>query len=124
MKVEDNEDDTVDFKIKDIINIETTKLNTDILKRDNSKKIKPELFQNDAEDNFYRFVVELSSKRILSSIDFYQLLVNFIPLIDKFFEDVMVMDENPEIRNNRLTLLNEANNLFLKVADFTKIIKQ
>ena len=42
---------------------------------------------------------------------------------NKFFEDVMVMDKNVEIKNNRLKLLQTANEEFLKIADFTKIVK-
>ena len=41
--------------------------------------------------------------------------------VDTFFDQVMVMDENPEIRDNRLALLNRVRRLFLAVADISMI---
>lgn len=37
--------------------------------------------------------------------------------VDAFFDDVMVMDENIELRNNRLALLHHIQSLFRRVAD-------
>ncbi len=42
--------------------------------------------------------------------------------IDTFFEDVMVMDEDEALRNNRLALLNQLRNLFLQVADISLLV--
>ena len=42
--------------------------------------------------------------------------------IDSFFDSVMVMDENLEIRKNRLALLKSVENLFAKIADFGKLV--
>lgn len=42
--------------------------------------------------------------------------------IDKFFEDVMVMDKDEAIRNNRLGLLKSIDALVGRVADFSKIV--
>lgn len=39
--------------------------------------------------------------------------------VNAFFDNVMIMDENEEIRINRLTLLNKVKNLFLKVSDIS-----
>jgi glycyl-tRNA synthetase beta chain len=41
--------------------------------------------------------------------------------IDEFFDGVMVMVEDEAIRNNRLALLDEIGQLFLRVADFSKL---
>ena len=41
--------------------------------------------------------------------------------IDDFFERVMVMAEEKEIRENRLALLGGIVNLFESIADFSKI---
>ena len=35
----------------------------------------------------------------------------------------MIAKENPEVKENRIKLLKEANKEFLRIADFTKIIK-
>ncbi|MEX2474540.1 glycine--tRNA ligase subunit beta [Marinobacter sp.] len=39
--------------------------------------------------------------------------------VDKFFDEVMVMAEDEAIRNNRLAMLNQLRNLFLRVADIS-----
>jgi glycyl-tRNA synthetase beta chain len=41
--------------------------------------------------------------------------------IDEFFDKVMVMVEDEAIRNNRLALLDEIGQLFLRIADFSKL---
>ncbi len=41
--------------------------------------------------------------------------------VDKFFEHVLVMDENVELRKNRLSMLWEIRDLFFRIADFSKL---
>ena len=41
--------------------------------------------------------------------------------VDEFFDGVLVMAENPNVRNNRLALLAKITSLFETVADFSKI---
>ncbi|MGB9149362.1 MAG: glycine--tRNA ligase subunit beta [Burkholderiales bacterium] len=41
--------------------------------------------------------------------------------VDKFFEDVMVMHEDPAVRNNRIALLRELDGLMNQVADISKL---
>jgi glycyl-tRNA synthetase beta chain len=41
--------------------------------------------------------------------------------VDAFFDGVMVMAEQPEVRGNRLALLTEVGRLFEGIADFAKI---
>jgi glycyl-tRNA synthetase beta chain len=41
--------------------------------------------------------------------------------VDQFFDDVMVMDEDESLRNNRLALLNTMRNLFLRTADLSRL---
>ncbi|HKK06580.1 MAG TPA: glycine--tRNA ligase subunit beta [Gammaproteobacteria bacterium] len=41
--------------------------------------------------------------------------------VDTFFDDVMVMAEDPALRANRLALLNRMRNLFLEVADLSQL---
>lgn len=41
--------------------------------------------------------------------------------VDRFFDDVMVMVDDPKIRNNRLALLNELSALFLWTADISRL---
>ena len=42
--------------------------------------------------------------------------------IDKFFDDVMVMDKDEKIKGNRLGLLKSIDMLVAQVADFSKVV--
>lgn len=42
--------------------------------------------------------------------------------VDQFFDDVMVMVDDPAIRDNRLALLNSLRSLFLNVADISQLV--
>ncbi|QTL40038.1 glycine--tRNA ligase subunit beta [Xenorhabdus budapestensis] len=57
-----------------------------------------------AEGNYQDALVELASLR---------------EAVDAFFDNVMVMDEDLQVRVNRLTLLSELRELFLQVADIS-----
>jgi glycyl-tRNA synthetase beta chain len=41
--------------------------------------------------------------------------------VDRFFDDVLVMAEDPKVRANRLALLNETLSLFYRIADISKL---
>lgn len=43
------------------------------------------------------------------------------PVVDRFFNDVLVMAEDPALRENRLALLAETASLFSRIADFRQI---
>ena len=44
------------------------------------------------------------------------------PAVDDFFDNVMVMVEDPALRDNRLCLLRDLSGLFSDLADFSKIV--
>jgi glycyl-tRNA synthetase beta chain len=48
-------------------------------------------------------------------------LAQLRPAVDAFFDQVMVMDENPELRANRLSLLAQLQGLFAGVADLSRL---
>jgi glycyl-tRNA synthetase beta chain len=49
------------------------------------------------------------------------LLAQLRPAVDAFFDQVMVMDENPKLRANRLALLTQMRGLFAGVADLSRL---
>ena len=51
-------------------------------------------------------------------------LVRLKPAIDAFFAAVMVNAEDPAVRNNRLSLLQEIDDFFNSFADFSQIVVQ
>ena len=44
------------------------------------------------------------------------------PSVDRFFDEVMVMDKNPDVRARRLELLYRINTHFSTIADFSEIV--
>jgi glycyl-tRNA synthetase beta chain len=50
-----------------------------------------------------------------------QLLANIKPAVDRFFTDVMVMVDDPDVRNNRAALLQQLGTLMNRVADISKL---
>ena len=86
----------------------------------------PDLFDNDAERELHRAVREAASrvqadKHAGKYQDALEVIAGLRKVIDKFFEDVMVMAEDERVRNNRLTLLSEVLKEFTTVADFSEI---
>ena len=56
--------------------------------------------------------------------DYVTALARLRPSIDKYFDDVLVMDKDPKVKNNRLALLKKCARLYLAVADFSKIVRE
>jgi len=74
---------------------------------------------NKYEEDLFEFV-DNESKSISMS-NFYislKTISNLKPIIDSFFDNVMVMDSDAKIANNRLLLLARIKQLFNKVANF------
>ncbi|MEG4032394.1 glycine--tRNA ligase subunit beta [Microcoleus sp. S36b_A4] len=93
--------------------------------------VKPELFQKSSEQAFYDAVVQLVPQTLLSKqTRNYQQLVDSLteisPTVSNFFdgpESVLVMDPDPEIKQNRLNLLGLLRNHARVLADFGAIVK-
>ncbi|MEG4205340.1 glycine--tRNA ligase subunit beta [Microcoleus sp. Pol7_A1] len=93
--------------------------------------VKPELFQKSSEQAFYDAVVQLVPQTLLSkqTRDYQQLvdsLTEIAPTVSNFFdgpESVLVMDSDPEIKQNRLNLLGLLRNHARVLADFGAIVK-
>lgn len=61
----------------------------------------------------------MGQKKYTESLDSFASLK---PAIDAFFDTVMVMDENLDVRNNRLALLANIYKAMLKICDLSKIV--
>ncbi len=78
--------------------------------------INEELFKEEAEIKL--FEVYNKAKETGKLEDLYVL----VPYINKFFEEVLVMDKNEAVRNNRLALLLKIKKLFMRFADLDQIV--
>ncbi len=50
-----------------------------------------------------------------------EILAGFRESVDRFFDEVMVMDEDPAVRDNRLALLGQLSGLFMGIADLSRL---
>lgn len=48
-------------------------------------------------------------------------LLQVAPFVDDLFENLMIMDSNPEVRDNRIALLQRTERLLSRFMDFTKL---
>ncbi len=90
-----------------------------ILKDDIKENITPNLFTLDAEKALYNEIQKINFEGNYS--EYLQTLILANPTVTKFFDDVLVMDKDEKIKNNRLALLNELKNKYIMLTDFSKL---
>jgi glycyl-tRNA synthetase beta chain len=98
-----------------------------ILKDFHNGQVDVNLLSNDAEINLFSSFENIKSRveKGIAEKDFnvaLNKLAALRPPVDAFFDGVMVMDKDENIRTNRLSLLAEISALFHKIADFSKIV--
>ncbi|MBR8831554.1 MAG: Glycine--tRNA ligase beta subunit [Chroococcopsis gigantea SAG 12.99] len=104
-------------------------LSTTIL--DPASTIDPAAFQQSSESDFYNALIALLPQTLAaqSGRDYKRLvdgLANIVPIVSEFFDgenSVLVMAEEPAIRDNRLNLLGLLRNHARVIADFGQIVK-
>ncbi|MDD2856297.1 MAG: glycine--tRNA ligase subunit beta, partial [Desulfuromonadaceae bacterium] len=97
-----------------------------IIKSGVDTPVDPSVFKDDAEKLSYDSVQNISSStaKLIASGEWLEALTSIATLrkpVDTFFDKVMVMAEDPAVRNNRLALLTQIARLFGKIADFSRI---
>jgi len=98
-----------------------------ILKGYSSRKdVNPSLFSEAAEKDLYQSFLKAKEKidLHLKQRAYESAMLEMTQMrkpIDTFFDKVMVMVEDEKIRNNRLALLDGIGQLFLRIADFSKL---
>ena len=98
-----------------------------LAKKAESAEVSAELFQTDAERTLFAAYekaaaaveADIASEAYAEAI---RALAALSAPIDAFFADVMVMDKDEAIKNNRLGLLKSIDAIVGRVADFTKIV--
>ena len=91
-----------------------------IIKDTKIGSIDENLFKESAENELYKALLTVKSDNYKTLLDE---LINLSEPIEKFFEDVLVMDKDEAIKTNRINLLGNIKSKFEKIADFSKIIK-
>lgn len=89
-----------------------------------ARQVDPERFQQEAERALFE-AVQVQEKKVEPAFakgDYdtgLQSLAELREVVDPFFNDVMVMADDPALRANRLALLERLRQLFLRVADIS-----
>ena len=88
--------------------------------------IQPDLLQENAERSLYEVVQRLAPQvedgmREQNYTAVLTLLASARTAVDEFFDQVMVMAEDPAVRGNRLALLKRLGDLMNQVADISKL---
>jgi glycyl-tRNA synthetase beta chain len=98
-----------------------------ILPKEFKGKIKKNLLRLDAEKALYAAYVDIKDRVVekATKLDFRGALADIASLrkdVDAFFDTVMVMDKDSEIKANRLALLACITGLFSQIADFSRLV--
>ncbi len=102
---------------------------SNILKKsdfNNTLKVKDELLSEEPEVLLAKTLKEYQKKVVpmINDRDYKSALTELAGLresVDSFFDNVMVMCDDDDVKNNRLALLSDLNSLFLETADISKL---
>ena len=91
------------------------------------KVANPNLFEDEAERELYQAIQDIApmAHRYYEQGDYsnnLKTLVTLKPFIDDFFDNVMVMAEQQELRINRAALLQQLGRLMNQSADISKLV--
>lgn len=89
-----------------------------IVKEDVNAEIKADLLKLDAEKALYEKIKTVKADSYDSLV---ASLIAINPAIEKFFEDVLVMDNDVEIKQNRLAMLTMLKKYYNMIADFSAL---
>jgi glycyl-tRNA synthetase beta chain len=106
--------------------VATVKRVANILKEEAGVAVDPLRFTTQAEKDLYRDLTasEEELRKLLTGQSYgaaLQYLVRLKAPIDRFFDDVLVLDKDMAIRQNRLALLSRVAGLFRNLADFSRL---
>ena len=86
-------------------------------------EVDPKLFENEAEKELHKAVEAMKTSFADQTInENYDQLVSLRPLIENYFDQTMVMAEEPAVRKNRLTQLSQIAAMALSLASLDQII--
>ncbi len=90
-----------------------------ITKNEEINSVDEKMLTINAERNLYETVLKINDKTYKTLVES---LISATPVIEKFFEDVLVMDKDEKIKQNRLAILGMLKVKYNLIADFNKIV--
>ena len=97
-----------------------------ILKGQSPGKVDPKAFTESAEEALHSAVTKVKNQvaEAVEARDFaraFGVLQDLRPVVDRFFDDVMVMADDPKVRANRVALVGATHRIFAPLADLSKL---
>ena len=89
-----------------------------ILKSDSEKSVDKSLFKEPAEEQLFNQLATVNSTDYETYLN---QIVAINPSVEKFFNDVLVMDKCENVKENRLALLTLLKSKYTHIADFSKL---
>ncbi len=91
------------------------------------KKVDPDLMKQKEEKDLYEALIQLEGKvkDLVHHENYLEALKTIATLkerVDAFFDGVLVMAQEEKVKNNRLSLLKRISNLFMDLADLSKVV--
>ncbi|HIS36602.1 TPA: glycine--tRNA ligase subunit beta [Candidatus Scatousia excrementigallinarum] len=90
-----------------------------ILKEDSKSQVNRDLFKETSEGMLYREIQTVDENADYTT--YLNQLIAINPAVEKFFEDVLVMDKDEKVKENRLALLTMLKKKYEKLTDFSKL---
>ncbi len=90
-----------------------------ILKEESTDKVDEAFFKEDIEKTLYSQITKINKNDNYTS--YLNELENLNPAVTKFFDDVLVMDKDENVKKNRLALLTLLKSKYDYLTDFSKI---
>jgi len=88
--------------------------------------VNPDFLKEPAEKSLYEELMKIRDAYVVSMNahnypEALEMMSSLKPVVDRFFDEVLVMDPDLNLRNNRLAILSMIKRLFSMFADFSKI---
>ena len=98
-----------------------------ITPEDHDSDFEPDLFELEIEKELWREYLKKEGQveKLIGNNEYTEAIETLLELkepVDEYFERVMVMAENSQVRKNRLGFLRSLHDLYAQVADFSKIV--
>jgi glycyl-tRNA synthetase beta chain len=91
-----------------------------------ASEVKTEMFENQSEHDLFA-ATQLMEKTVVEALprrnyeEVFKALASLKTPVDNFFDEVLVMTDDLNVRSNRLALLVRISQTFLRLADFSRI---
>lgn len=90
-----------------------------ILKEESKSAVNKDLFKESSEGMLYKEIQSVDENADYAT--YLSQLIAINPAVEKFFEDVLVMDKDEKVKENRIALLTLLKKKYEKLTDFSKL---